>query len=335
MKKIPASLKTETFGHYAQQAISKHFKKSTKPESAVLKDEDPEPLHEMRVGMRRLRTAIEVFGPALELPKAASVKRIRKIARELGTVRDLDVMKVELKSLCKTELKEAERLKLDAILEKLSHQRSHGFVHLEKTLNGSRYRKFKRSLQNWLKEPTYKELADLPILAVLPDLLLPLISQLLLHPGWLMATNNDTGNLKVDKIDPKNLNQQLDQQGEILHDLRKQMKRLRYQTELFADFYGPDYVAQSQDFQTVQKVLGEVQDSLVLGEYLSSQIETDLEKGLPTLATEMQQTRARIWQVWQPIQERYLDPEFRQTLRAQILAPASLSSGSPVVSSVP
>lgn len=324
MKKIQGSLKTETFGHYAHQAISKHFKKSTKPESTVLKDENPEPLHEMRVGMRRLRTAIEVFGPALELPKAASVKRIRKIAKELGVVRDLDVMQLELKTLNRPNLNKTERQKLDAILENLDQQRSQSFVHLEKTLTSSRYRKFKQSFQDWLHQPAYKELADLPILAVLPDLLLPLISQLLLHPGWLMATNSHTGNLTVDKIDPKKLSQQLDQQGEILHDLRKQTKRLRYQTELFVDFYGPGYAAQSQDFQTVQKVLGEVQDSLILGEYLASQLETDLEQGLPTLANQMQQSRAKVWQDWQPIQERYLDREFRQTLRAQILTPASL-----------
>lgn len=50
-----------SFGNFAYQAIHKYFKKSTKYRVDVLSDRDPEPLHQMRVGMRRLRTALQVF----------------------------------------------------------------------------------------------------------------------------------------------------------------------------------------------------------------------------------------------------------------------------------
>ncbi len=46
---------------YAYQAIQQHLKKTLKWEKPVKKDEDPEALHQMRVGMRRLRTAISRF----------------------------------------------------------------------------------------------------------------------------------------------------------------------------------------------------------------------------------------------------------------------------------
>ena len=86
----------ERLGDYAYQAVQKHFKKSTKPEAEVLADTDPEALHQMRVGMRRLRTALMVFESAIDLPKTVSETRIKKFAQVLGAVRDIDVMQAKL-----------------------------------------------------------------------------------------------------------------------------------------------------------------------------------------------------------------------------------------------
>lgn len=322
MKKTQNSLKAETFGHYAHQAIGKHLKKSIKPEAAVLKDEDPEALHQMRVGMRRLRTALEVFGPAIALPKDVSTKRIRKIAHSLGAVRDLDVLKAELETQYRPHLQGEEQEKLDWILKNLREQRRQAFSHLEETLTQSTYQKLKQGLQTWLTQPTYQEVASLPILTVLPDLLLPLISQLLLHSGWLFGTTERSAQITIPKkIRPCILDKQLEQQGEVLHDLRKQFKRVRYQTELFTEFYGSAFKKQVQNFQTTQEVLGQIQDDLVLQEFLTAQLETDVERVLPTLAQQMQQQRVKAWQTWQPIQQRYLDLEFRAFLRAQVVEP--------------
>lgn len=78
----------KTFGDYGYQALRKSFHRVTKVEAAVLQDQDPEPLHQIRVGMRRLRTVLQVFEPAIALPKGVSDKRIRTIAQTLGSVRD-------------------------------------------------------------------------------------------------------------------------------------------------------------------------------------------------------------------------------------------------------
>jgi CHAD domain-containing protein len=56
-------------------AIEKHFKKTIKYEKDVLQDQDPENLHQMRVGMRRLRSAATGFSPALALPKPAQEQK--------------------------------------------------------------------------------------------------------------------------------------------------------------------------------------------------------------------------------------------------------------------
>ena len=65
----------KTLGDWAYIAIAKHYKKILKHESKVLKDNNPEQLHQMRVGMRRLRSAIAGFAPALNLPISASEKK--------------------------------------------------------------------------------------------------------------------------------------------------------------------------------------------------------------------------------------------------------------------
>lgn len=320
MKKKSA-LRTETLGNYAYQAISKHYKKSIKHEADVLKDEDPEPLHQMRVGMRRLRTVLQVFDSALDLPKAASSKRIKKIARSLGAVRDLDVLGKDLEAHYRPRLKGTEQEKLDSVLENLQQQRRQDFTQLEKTLASSRYQKFERAFQAWLDQPAYNTVANLPILEVLPDLLLPLISQLLLHPGWLVGATVRADKITVPKkISSQALNQQIEEQGTLLHDLRKQMKRVRYQTEFFVDFYDPTYTAQVKDFKAVQELLGQIQDSQVLNDFLVSQI-GEIDLVFPSLVKQIRQDRAKAWKTWRPIQQRYVDPEFRQSLRSQVMTP--------------
>ncbi|MBD1848449.1 CHAD domain-containing protein [Leptolyngbya sp. FACHB-711] len=57
---------------YAHQVIAEQYRRIVKQEKKVLADKNPEALHQMRVGTRRLRTALQVFDGAIELPKAGS-----------------------------------------------------------------------------------------------------------------------------------------------------------------------------------------------------------------------------------------------------------------------
>ena len=53
---------------YVHTAIRKYMRKVTRYEKAVIADRDPENLHQMRVGMRRLRTALKTYGSVLQFP---------------------------------------------------------------------------------------------------------------------------------------------------------------------------------------------------------------------------------------------------------------------------
>ncbi|MEN9521313.1 MAG: hypothetical protein RLZZ381_3901, partial [Cyanobacteriota bacterium] len=76
----------------ADKAIAKHSRQIFKHEAGVFKDKDPEDLHQMRVGLRRLQSAIASFAWAMNLPEIVTVKNLAKIGHSLGALRDLDVL---------------------------------------------------------------------------------------------------------------------------------------------------------------------------------------------------------------------------------------------------
>lgn len=308
-KKLP---KTASLGDCAYEAIQKHFKKSIKHEEDVLQDDDPEPLHQMRVGMRRLRTALQLFEPAIVIPRGIDQGHIGKIARTLGAVRDLDVLQMTLVQQHYPHLPELEQERLDDLLGQLHKQRQRDFARLEKLLKqAKRYEKFKRAFHQWLQEPEYQAIAHVPILHLLPDLLLPLISQLLLHPGWLVEGK------------PEDLSSLLQEKGNLLHDLRKQAKRVRYQTEFFLPYYGADYGEHLREFEQIQETLGQIQDATVMADFLAAGLDREVQSALPQLTDRLHWQIQQSWQTWQTLRDRYREPEFRTGVRQAILYPAS------------
>ncbi len=310
----------KTLGNCAHSALQKHLKKTVKWESAVKKDKDPEALHQMRVGMRRLRTSVTSFAPALDLPKAASNKNIGKIARCLGNLRDLDVLKETLENLYQPRLPRKEQEQLQTALDVLGKQRENAVSDVKATLKDERYKSLKEKLQEWLEEPIYQPLGCMAIEQVLPDLLLPEISEFLLHPGWLIGTQLEETEIVISKnLKAAKVEQQLADNGETLHSLRKQAKRLRYQMELFTDIYDEPYTAYMQDIKSIQEILGGMQDSVVLAGWLGHALKSDVQTQLPALAGLLAENRYQLWQQWQPLQERYLKAETRQRFHSMIL----------------
>jgi CHAD domain-containing protein len=189
-------------------------------------------------------------------------------------------------------------------------------------LNGDRYLTLKQAIHDWLIQPNYTMMANLSVLEILPDLLLPLICRLFLHSGWLVGTTIQSGKVSLISIeDAAELNQQLRKFGSHLHDLRKQIKGVRYQTEFFSDFYEDAYAQRIEEFKTMQEMLGQLQDHVVLSDFLESALKEDLGKSLPTIAQIMREESIAFWQSWQPLQEKYLSPEFRKSLRSILTTP--------------
>jgi CHAD domain-containing protein len=307
-------------GDFARQLVQENFQKIVDRQKAVLEDKDPEPLHQMRVGMRRLRVAVRVFDGAILLPKAVSASAIGKIARILGKTRDLDVLRQNLLNRDRSLLQKSERAKFAEVLEYLHQKRTSSFLKLQKTLSGDRYRKLKESIAVWLEQPKYSIMGSLTILPMLSDLILPSICQLLLHSGWLVGTTIELGKAKLMSLEDSGiLHEQLEQFGKVLHSLRKQVKGDRYRAEFFATFYDDSFLERIEELKQIQDILGELQDNAVLRRFFESKLKIDLAGDLPTIDRQIKDERAILWQKWQPIQQRYLSSEFRQSWRLAVI----------------
>jgi CHAD domain-containing protein len=304
----------ESVGDYAYRILQKNVKKVMKYEQAVLEDTDPEPLHQMRVGMRRLRSALHVVEGAVVLPKPAGDRPIKKLARRLGDLRDLDVLIDKLQTQYRPKVRGKARTALDEVIQALQQQRSQRFAAVQKTLQGKRYNAFKIAYADWLAQPEYGAIAAYPIQDLLPDLLAPGISQLFLHPGWLCCTTAPQVPLVPISLPAGALYEQLGQDGEILHDLRKQIKRVRYQAEFWVEEC-PALEPFIKDFKAIQDLLGQLQDCAVLRTTLKTYAGKHWDARMGAIARLIQTDETAAWQAWQPYQQRYLDPAHRHQLR--------------------
>jgi CHAD domain-containing protein len=332
-----------SFGDRAHSAIKTHVKHILKYEEEVLGDGDPEALHQMRVGMRRLRSDTVGFAAAVILPKPAQNSKIGKMARTLGVLRDIDVMQALLDEDLLPNCPKKERDRLQPALKTLAKRRKTARKDAEALLLGKSYNKFKGAIQEWLQHPQYSPYATLPIQSVLADVLLPSVSRLLLEPGWWVGlspetfletsaetspetssetsseTSPETSSETSSQISREAVDELLLQQGKDLHELRKQTKRVRYLMYLFSDLYSPTYQAYLADMKELQEILGHLQDSYVMGEFLSEALNKDFAKVAPELAQQLRETRYQNWLRWQGLQRRYLSPPIRQVFRSEVL----------------
>jgi CHAD domain-containing protein len=82
----------DSFGSAAARVIEVRAEELFEHADGVLDTGDIEPLHDMRVATRRLRAALEVFGPCFPRQELkASLREVKMLADALGERRDRDV----------------------------------------------------------------------------------------------------------------------------------------------------------------------------------------------------------------------------------------------------
>jgi CHAD domain-containing protein len=292
-----------TLADHIYPAIQTQYIAILTHEADVVTDGKLSAIHQMRVSLRRLRSFVQGFAPILNVPKVMSEKQIGKIAKTLGKVRDLDV----LKDICKSyrvDLPAAEQLYLDEVILTIDKRRRKSLFKVHSMLDSKEYQYFKLGMNNWLNGACYQSNVQVPIADILPALLSTTVGQLLLNPGWWSDSDLDptiSPELAVDRL--------LLTHGTALHSLRKQIKASRYLMELFVDRYPPQYQDYLQDFQQIHKLLGNIQDGVVLDDFLQKILGKRAANKLPTLYTQIDRDRYLNWQAWQPLQSRYQQPK--------------------------
>jgi CHAD domain-containing protein len=115
---------------------------------------DPDGIHQMRVGLRRLRAAISVFKEMLAGPETEALKReLKWLTGQLGRARDLDV----LISKRVHPLRDTASIGADAgVLERdLDSQRKAGIAPARAAVDSDRYRTIGLAVALWLAHGTW------------------------------------------------------------------------------------------------------------------------------------------------------------------------------------
>ena len=266
-----------TSGAYALELIQRQTRRLGKLQAEVLADRDPEPLHQLRVSLRRLRTALVQFGPALDLPESVDRGRIAAVARRTGLCRDLDVLRLRLQDQLLPNLPESEPRSMEAAMKRLGRDRAQAFEALEEGLCHSRYLKLLARRHKWQHKPRFSTIGQLPLLPWLYEWHLPLTADLFLHPGWSAE----------------------DPTAEALHDLRKRIKGARYALEHFEHWCDPILKAWIAELRQAQDDLGELHDLQFLSRILNESSGPLKAERLPSLCSEIENQQQDRWQRWQ------------------------------------
>ena len=284
-------------GGYALDLIQRQVRRLGKLQGEVLADRDPESLHQLRVSLRRLRTALTQFGPALVLPESVTDRRIAAVARRTGLCRDLDVLQLRLQEQLLPRLPGDEQQALEGPMKRLARDRSQAFDTLKEALHSSRYLKLLARLHKWQQQPRYTPLGQLPLAAWLYDWQAPFTAALSLHAGWMVE----------------------DPTAEALHDLRKRIKAARYALEPLENWCEPVLRAWIQELRQAQEILGELHDLQILSHTLAGHEGSLKSPHLPVLRSELESQQAQHWLRWRELAQRLQQDSHRRTIHRQLL----------------
>ncbi len=220
-------------------------------EPIALAGEDPEGVHKMRVAIRRMRSLYRVMGKYLpEHYHATFPALLKRTARALGGVRDLDVFAIRTDAYIQTQLA-GQAAPLQPLL----------------AIHAGKYRLARETMSRWLNHKDYQHfVADFHAL---------LSTSLLLD-----TASRKTVRLELPTIIYKR-HRAMRRYGveahqrdvERLHALRIQAKRLRYTLDAFKDVLGESAENVIEELKPFQDHLGTLQDSVLAIEHISAALE--------------------------------------------------------------
>ena len=218
-----------------------------KNESGLRQDLDSEFLHDFRVAVRRIRSGL---GQLKQVFPQKPLARFRQDFTWLGQVtsrlRDLDVYLLKFDDY-QAELPQELRDDLEPLRELLQREKRSEHLNLVKALDSPRYRRFLKEWNQFLKRPFFPESPSLsaqqPLYEVASERIWRVYRRIL----------RDGGSIKPDTPE------------EIMHELRKTCKKLRYLMEFFQSLYP------AEEIRFLIKVLKRLQDNL--GEFQDYQVQ--------------------------------------------------------------
>ena len=283
-------------GAFAASLLERRVRRLVDLQLDVLADNDPEPLHQMRVCCRQLRSTAEQFAAALVLPDQVSAQRLARIGSDLGLTRDLDVMRHRLEHHWLPLLPEREQAPLRKLLKQLKRERKLAFAITTDTLKGRRYLKLLARLQAWLREPSFTAMGAEPMAAWCADLQQVVLAGLFTLPGWWVERPHECDGAVA------------------LHQLRRRIKRARYGLANLSALAPEAFEPWLLQCKRMQTALGYLQDLRVLVLTLERLLDEQPDGVLPVLCSLICEARDQSWLRWLEASAELRTPACRQRL---------------------
>ena len=215
-------------------------------EVGVERGNDPESIHQMRVGTRRLRSALRMFAPWIPFPPVLQ-QELAWLAGELGAARDADVLgEVTLLKVIEACPQETGLLPLRQLISSIAREKRR---HAADAVASVGYSRLMLSLVSWLQAGRWHESLDEAALGALAKPLEKRATQIL-----------DRRHEKLIKCG-KRLAEGTPEQR---HQVRIAAKKARYATEFFQSLYPARRVDRYvRRLTAIQEALGWLNDAAV------------------------------------------------------------------------
>jgi inorganic triphosphatase YgiF len=228
----------------------------------IVETDDPEYLHQMRVGMRRFRSALKLFGKWLVLPPAMQ-EELDWLGAVLGSARDHDVFNQSTLPAIADDIQAGDSLR--PLAERAAAAAAEQRAELRRALHSARYGQFMLSLCGWVDCGGWRSGMDAGLLASL-EKGLPKFARKAVARGHAKIERRGR---HLDRHDARSL-----------HVLRIACKQNRYTVEFFrALARGTRAGEYIDELASLQDVLGARNDVTV-----AQRIVHELEEGHPALA---------------------------------------------------
>jgi CHAD domain-containing protein len=251
----------DTMRAAARKILMFHFGAMIEHERGTKVGKDIEELHDMRVAAMRMRSAVEVLEGYLDMDEMSPyLKNIKSVRKVLGSVRDLDVFLEKIDHYLADQPPER-RAQMDPLTDSILIEKAKNRGTMLVYLDDSKYNKFKKNFADYLlnkkswKMRSVKKNGE-PVPCKVRDVL-----PVLLYTQFAAVRAYEDIVSEEAVADPS---------LEKYHQLRIDVKILRYTLEFFREVLGPESKELIKSLKALQDNLGDMHDTVVALELLKN-----------------------------------------------------------------
>ena len=252
VKAAPVDLAAGTSTRDGFKAIGRACLKQVVGNEPALIRGDPEGVHQMRVGLRRLRAAMSLFADLLRDPQTAAIKtELKWLAGELAPARELEVLMSRVVTPVRRQ--HARWDGIPSLTQELSEKREAALVQAQNAVRSERFRTLTLETAAWLEIGQWTKPQD-DLVRDRGDIAVELFAAEQLTRRWRKIRKKGKALARLD--------------ARSRHKLRIRAKKLRYAAEFFAGLFAGKRSSKRREkflpaLERLQDGLGDLNDIAV------------------------------------------------------------------------